>query len=74
MNCEELPSIEHGQFKLNGNYFGARVTYSCDEEFYMSGARERICQGDASWSDQAPECRKKGIFLFVLKFIIIFDY
>jgi hypothetical protein len=55
-----LPALEAGQFKLNGNYFGAKVIYTCDEGFYMSGTRERVCQGDASWSEVAPECKKKG--------------
>ncbi len=60
LNCNELEPIENGQFKLNGNFFGALVTYTCNEEFYMSGSRERVCQGDASWSNDPPECKKKG--------------
>lgn len=60
LNCDELPKANNGQFKVSGDYFGARVTYTCDDGFYMSGPRERVCQGDGSWSDQPPDCKKEG--------------
>jgi len=49
LNCDELPAIVNGNYKVSGDYFGARVTYACDEGFYMSGSRERVCQGDGTW-------------------------
>ncbi|RWS13910.1 Sushi: von Willebrand factor type A: EGF and pentraxin domain-containing protein 1-like protein, partial [Dinothrombium tinctorium] len=61
LNCDELPAVQNGGFKISGDYFGARATYTCDEGFYMSGPRERVCQGDGSWSDQPPECRKEAM-------------
>ncbi|KAI1289812.1 Protein lev-9 [Halotydeus destructor] len=53
--------VANGNFKVSGDYFGARVIYACDEGFYMSGPRERICQGDGTWSDQPPECKKEAM-------------
>ncbi|XP_023215811.1 protein lev-9-like [Centruroides sculpturatus] len=61
LHCDELTAIENGQFKVTGDHFGARVHYTCDEAFWMSGSKERVCQGDGSWSDRSPECRRKGI-------------
>jgi hypothetical protein len=44
------------------------VTYFCDDGFYMSGSRERVCQGDGSWSDQPPACKKQGNVSFLISF------
>ncbi|XP_023215883.1 sushi, von Willebrand factor type A, EGF and pentraxin domain-containing protein 1-like isoform X3 [Centruroides sculpturatus] len=61
LHCDELTAIENGQFKVTGDHFGARVHYTCDEAFWMSGSKERVCQGDGSWSDRSPECRRKAM-------------
>lgn len=65
LNCDELPAMTHGSFQVSGDYFGARVTYTCDDGFYMSGVRERVCQGDGSWSDSPPTCKREGKFTFI---------
>ena len=52
--------MTQGSFQVSGDYFGARVTYSCEDGFFMSGTRERVCQGDGTWSDQPPTCKKEG--------------
>uniref|UniRef100_A0A1S4LTX8 C4b-binding protein beta chain, putative n=1 Tax=Ixodes scapularis TaxID=6945 RepID=A0A1S4LTX8_IXOSC len=59
MNCDELQPLENGQFRVSGDYFGARVYYECDDNFWMSGPKERMCQGDGRWSSRAPECKKQ---------------
>ncbi|XP_076316028.1 protein lev-9-like isoform X3 [Tachypleus tridentatus] len=62
LKCDYLEDIENGIIRrpeIEG--FGAKVTYRCDEGFVMSGPRERRCQGDGSWSDKAPACRKKAL-------------
>lgn len=51
---------------MNGNFFGARVTYNCNEGFIMSGIKERVCQGDSSWSDTSPQCKKQGEIIDVI--------
>lgn len=58
-----MTTVKNGEFKVSGNHFGARVSYTCLDGFYMSGPRERVCQGDGSWSDQPPVCRKEGKFV-----------
>ena len=64
LNCDELLPITAGYFQVSGDYFGARVTYSCNDGFFMSGSRERVCQGDGTWSDQAPSCSKHAVCAF----------
>uniref|UniRef100_A0A6B0VGR4 Putative complement factor bb n=1 Tax=Ixodes ricinus TaxID=34613 RepID=A0A6B0VGR4_IXORI len=59
LNCDELQPLENGQFRVSGDYFGARVYYECDDNFWMSGPKERMCQGDGRWSSRAPECKKQ---------------
>ncbi|XP_077534783.1 sushi, von Willebrand factor type A, EGF and pentraxin domain-containing protein 1-like isoform X3 [Haemaphysalis longicornis] len=59
LNCDELEPLENGQFRVSGDYFGARVYYECAENFWMSGPKERMCQGDGRWSARAPECKKQ---------------
>ncbi|XP_075546838.1 sushi, von Willebrand factor type A, EGF and pentraxin domain-containing protein 1-like [Dermacentor variabilis] len=59
LNCDELEPLENGQFRVSGDYFGARVYYECAENFWMSGPKERMCQGDGRWSGRAPECKKQ---------------
>nr|XP_042910927.1 sushi, von Willebrand factor type A, EGF and pentraxin domain-containing protein 1 [Parasteatoda tepidariorum] len=60
LHCAELGPMENGQFKVTGDHFGARVMYSCEEGYWMSGPKERVCQGDGSWSEHSPECRQKA--------------
>jgi len=60
LNCAELIAIKNGHFKVIGNYFGAKVVYNCDKDYFMSGPKERTCQGDRSWSEHPPTCRREG--------------
>ncbi|KAF8781561.1 Protein lev-9 like protein [Argiope bruennichi] len=59
LHCEELPTPENGAIKVTGEMFGDKATYTCREGYWLSGARERVCQGDATWSGKQPECKLK---------------
>ncbi|XP_054709581.1 sushi, von Willebrand factor type A, EGF and pentraxin domain-containing protein 1-like [Uloborus diversus] len=61
LHCEELSPPEFGTVKVTGECFGTRAIYSCEEGYYLSGPRERVCQGDAKWSGHKPECKVKGV-------------
>ncbi|GBM03054.1 Protein lev-9 [Araneus ventricosus] len=61
LHCADLGVMENGNYKVTGDHFGARVMYSCDDGFWMSGPKERVCQGDGSWSERSPECRQKAM-------------
>ncbi|UYV81425.1 hypothetical protein LAZ67_20001156 [Cordylochernes scorpioides] len=58
--CPELSSIPNGRVKVGSVQFGGRATFTCDETFFMSGAREISCQGDGSWWPQPPLCTTRG--------------
>lgn len=59
LNCDELAEPSNGRIVVNDNYFNSHVTYECDPGYYMFGPKERICQGDSSWSENPPECKAK---------------
>ena len=60
--CDELSHLSHGRIILKGNFFNARVQHECESGYYLSGVKERVCQGDSSWSDHPPECKSKRKF------------
>lgn len=55
-SCLELPKIANGRYSPQLNTFKTRVTYDCDDGFYLFGSRERVCQGDEEWSGTSVEC------------------
>lgn len=59
LTCADLSPLLNGKYHMAGNFFNSHVTYECDDGYYLSGGVERICQGDASWSASAPECKSK---------------
>ena len=73
LSCDLLKQIYNGTFTVTGDYFNAKVTYMCNKGFFISGPKERVCQGDGSWSSSSPVCTKYGknlifiIFFFEIK-------
>ena len=61
LKCDQLQPIPFGKIKVSGDHFGARATYSCDPAYFMAGTQNRICQGDGSWSDQPPSCKREAL-------------
>lgn len=57
--CHPLPMVENGDFNPKSNKFGAVVTFSCNENYFLFGSRERMCQGDEEWSGTPAECLKE---------------
>lgn len=45
LSCDLLKKIDNGTFSVTGDFFNAKVTYTCDKGFFLSGLKERICQG-----------------------------
>ena len=46
----------NGVVMMTGNSVGDTATYSCDDEFSLSGVDMVTCQGDGQWSDHPPTC------------------
>ncbi|KAI2803698.1 hypothetical protein BLOT_007833 [Blomia tropicalis] len=62
MICDVPAKIANGRFIMNnGNFFNSKIIYECDLGYYHFGLRERICQGDGTWSDLAPECKTRPL-------------
>lgn len=69
LNCPDLAAIENGIISEKNNRFNSRVTYLCNEGYYLFGSRERLCQGDEDWSGTPAVCmseRKSSYSLFMI--------
>lgn len=53
----------NGQYQLiNGSVaYRARVVYSCDEGFEMSGRANLMCDIDERWNGPPPRCDRKSL-------------
>ncbi|XP_074603388.1 uncharacterized protein LOC141856926 [Brevipalpus obovatus] len=60
-SCGPVLPVKNGTFKVFNDLFGGKVAYACDPGFFMSGSRERTCQGDGKWSGKPPSCREKAM-------------
>ena len=63
VSCPSLAAPEHGTIRYsNGNKFGSRATYECDQGYALEGSKHRNCQGDMWWgpTDSIPYCTKEG--------------
>lgn len=56
LSCPDLRSIENGIIHGKNNRFNSRVTYQCNDGYYLFGSRERLCQGDEDWSGTPAVC------------------
>ena len=54
--CPDLVDPVNGMVMMTGNSVGDTATYSCDDEFSLSGVDMVTCQGDGQWSDHPPTC------------------
>lgn len=56
--CPALTEIDHGVMTVTGKYFGDRVHYACDTDYFMVGLSERTCRADGHWTGTTPSCKK----------------
>ncbi|XP_050406402.1 protein lev-9 isoform X1 [Patella vulgata] len=59
MKCVDIEGsrIPHGHVEIIPfNQFGAVAKYRCDDGYTLFGITGRVCQGDETWSRQAPTC------------------
>ncbi|XP_035229458.1 sushi, von Willebrand factor type A, EGF and pentraxin domain-containing protein 1-like isoform X2 [Stegodyphus dumicola] len=60
LHCQPLLPPQNGKVQVIGEMFGQKVTYGCNEGYWLFGNSERVCQGDFTWSGSDPECKIKG--------------
>ncbi|XP_077971175.1 sushi, von Willebrand factor type A, EGF and pentraxin domain-containing protein 1-like isoform X2 [Styela clava] len=69
VTCEQMTPLENGKItctapdSLDGGEelallsgFRTRCDFECEEGYYLTGSRKRICGGDRSWTGVAPSC------------------
>ncbi|XP_078251223.1 sushi, von Willebrand factor type A, EGF and pentraxin domain-containing protein 1 isoform X2 [Rhinoraja longicauda] len=54
--CPPLTALLNGQ--ITGSEFtdGKKIQFHCMDGYLLHGAPSLVCQGDGSWSDEAPQC------------------
>lgn len=58
MDCGSVSNLEHGSVTLNDKRttHGARVSYTCHENYTLIGHETRKCGDDGKWSESDPQC------------------
>ena len=58
IGCGNLEDPENGRVTLTGTTINSKATYSCNDGFFLTGVRTRICQFNGEWSGKAPTCER----------------
>ena len=58
MDCGSLKGINDGELVLNDGRttFGAKVKYSCAENYTLVGSDSRVCGAQGNWEPEEPKC------------------
>lgn len=56
--CPSLMNPENGRVDFTTNV-GDIATYTCDDEYILSGSSTRLCLASGMWSGNAPTCNCK---------------
>ena len=57
VECANDLTIENGIVSYPDiNSVGAVATYTCNDDYFLMGDRERVCQLNATWSGSPPTC------------------
>ena len=58
--CPSLMNPENGRVEFTTNV-GDTATYTCDDDYILSGDSTRLCLASGMWSGNAPTCNCKLI-------------
>lgn len=59
-----MDAPEHGSVAVSGTTYGNVATYTCEENFEVSGVVNRQCMSDGQWSAAKPTCILQGRTFF----------
>ena len=60
LDCDVLNAPLRGSVEFAGTTYGNVATYSCDENYEISGVLTRQCLSDGQWSAAKPGCALRG--------------
>ena len=64
MDCGQPdPANDNGDVIVDTTTFESTASYTCDDGYILTGSVTVTCQADATWSDTAPECVRKYMFI-----------
>ena len=60
VSCGPAPKApENGHQSGSGTTFGSRVTYTCNQGYYLQGDNRRTCMANGQWSGVTTRCTRK---------------
>lgn len=62
--CGQAPKINNGYASANGAVFGSTATYTCNENYALTGNQTIICQSNSTWQPP-PICSGKYMIRLV---------
>ena len=62
-DCGPLDNPSGGSVSFSTTKYESEATYSCNPGYSLNGTAMRVCQDDATWSDDEPSCQIKGFFI-----------
>ena len=62
--CPSLMNPENGRVDFTTNV-GDTATYTCDDDYILSGDSTRLCLASGMWSGNAPTCICKLLNIYV---------
>ena len=61
--CENLMNPLNGQVSTTTLNHGGVATYECSVGYVIEGTATRMCEGNGTWSANAPICKSKLLWL-----------
>ena len=57
--CSILTDPTNGAVSLTGNTYRDTAMFTCHSGYELVGTVTLTCEGDGSWSDEPPVCRRE---------------
>ena len=54
-----LPYFNYDHYLVDGSSIGDICTFTCDEDYVISGSDDRTCENDGTWSGTSTTCESK---------------
>jgi len=70
--CPLLTAPDNGMIDCTGSLFEDTCTFSCDDDYELTGSENRTCQSDQTWSGTRAICAGGMLYkLYVVMFSLI---
>lgn len=71
INCGHLPNLSNGVISVRKVAGIEQAEFTCNENYYLEGPKQRTCLSNGTWSGVDPECISK--YLSMSKYILFYS-